>query len=134
MVLMDEGQQRWYCYKDDQLYYADIGYTYTWDTKQYGGSGSYHAVGPVEAGHITFIDRPLQQTGKDSSKGTGALTAFVLVFAAVFGLMFFLLAGTHAFCINYGYFYVCFHFLIACGVAFVIASAALLMFGQLRHT
>ena len=26
------------------------GYTYTWDTAQYGGSGSYHAVGPVGAG------------------------------------------------------------------------------------
>jgi ABC-type transport system substrate-binding protein len=26
------------------------GKTYTWDTKQYGGSGSYHAVGPVGAG------------------------------------------------------------------------------------
>jgi len=28
----------------------NAGYTYTWDTKQYGGSGSYHAVGPVGAG------------------------------------------------------------------------------------
>jgi peptide/nickel transport system substrate-binding protein len=29
---------------------AAEGYTYTWDTTQYGGSGSYHAVGPVGAG------------------------------------------------------------------------------------
>jgi ABC-type transport system substrate-binding protein len=28
----------------------NAGYTYTWDTKQYAGSGSYHAVGPVGAG------------------------------------------------------------------------------------
>ena len=28
----------------------NAGYTYTWDTNQYGGSGSYHAVGPVGAG------------------------------------------------------------------------------------
>ena len=112
MALMDEGQQRWYCYKDDQLYYADInkGYTYTWDGNQYGAAG------------------PLQQTGKDPFKGTGALTAFVLVFAAVFCLMFILLAGTDAFC--YGIF--CFHFLIACGIAFVIAFAALLMFKKPR--
>jgi len=29
---------------------ASAPYTYTWDTKQYGGSGSYAAVGPVGAG------------------------------------------------------------------------------------
>jgi ABC-type transport system substrate-binding protein len=29
---------------------AAEGYTYTWDTNQYGGTGSYHAVGPVGAG------------------------------------------------------------------------------------
>jgi ABC-type transport system substrate-binding protein len=29
-------------------------YTYTWDTKQYGGSGSYTAVGPVGAGAYTL--------------------------------------------------------------------------------
>jgi len=29
---------------------AEEGYTYTWDTAKYGGTGSYHAVGPVGAG------------------------------------------------------------------------------------
>ena len=44
-------------------------YTYTWDTKQYGGSGSYTAVGPVGAG-------PYELQSYDFTNNIATLTKF----------------------------------------------------------
>ena len=45
------------------------GYTYTWDTKKYGGSGSYHAVGPVGAG-------PYIMQSFDTDRNLATMTKF----------------------------------------------------------